>query len=622
MNRTAELFNKLGEYFAAGFFEDENAPYNARTATAIVRHFEHAPAPEFKGYCGLQGYQALWCMNHYKIVNYQYNFGFALNRAALDKAVQDMTPFDRTLLERAFNELSFCIMRLVPQRYSIGGNGWIHCVPNYERVLEEGLVGYKERLDAKPDNDFYRPLKQVMDALIAFFNRCPGLLGRVPNHPAKTFQEALVSIAAIWYLDGCDSFGRLDNILGKYYHGEPEAYDALREFWTQTDINTAWHMYLADKPEHHDFTMLCIKAQNGIRRPNTGIRIDENTSDETWQTIFDSWEAHNPTPSLYNDAIYKETLPQFTDVRPEDLEHYAMGGCTETMFEGRSQVGSIDAGLNLLEIYRNSDSYESFKAAVKYHVKAACEAVVLNHEFAAKYNPAIIRTLFVDDCIDKGRDFRDCGARYNGSVINLAGATDTINAIAADRGIKGMFGNDNPEVNAIAHELYDFVFKEITSQRTYGWCLPSVILLTTYAAFGTYVPASAGRPADGAPLADSSGAYQGTDAKGPTSLINSVLSIPPKHGIGTLIFNLRLNVEMLKTPEKRAIVKSLITSFFKRGGMQIQVTIVDQETLRKAYEKPEDYPNLMVRIGGYSEYYTRLSRTLQAEILKRTEHCC
>ena len=108
-------------------------------------------------------------MNHYKIVNYQYNFGFALNRAALDKAVQDMTPFDRTLLERAFNELSFCIMRLVPQRYSIGGNGWIHTVPNYERVLEEGLVGYKKRLDAKPDNDFYRPLKQVMDALIAFF---------------------------------------------------------------------------------------------------------------------------------------------------------------------------------------------------------------------------------------------------------------------------------------------------------------------------------------------------------------------------------------------------------------------------------------------------------------------
>ena len=49
----------------------------------------------------------------------------------------------------------------------------------------------------------------------------------------------MVSIVAIWYLDGCDSLGRLDNVLGKYYHGESEAYDALREFWTLTDINTA-----------------------------------------------------------------------------------------------------------------------------------------------------------------------------------------------------------------------------------------------------------------------------------------------------------------------------------------------------------------------------------------------
>ncbi|MBR5023900.1 MAG: hypothetical protein IKX48_02445, partial [Victivallales bacterium] len=84
MNRTAELFNNLGEYYAAGFFEDENAPYNVRVATAIVRHFEHAPTPEFKGYCGLQGYQALWRLNHYRIVNYDYNCGFSVNRAELN----------------------------------------------------------------------------------------------------------------------------------------------------------------------------------------------------------------------------------------------------------------------------------------------------------------------------------------------------------------------------------------------------------------------------------------------------------------------------------------------------------------------------------------------------------
>ena len=69
---------------------------------------------------------------------------------------------------------------------------------------------------------------------------------------------------------------------------------------------------------------------------------------------------------------------------------------------------------------------------------------------------------------------------------------------------------------------------------------------------------------------------------------DKLLLATPKRGLGTLIFNLRLNVEMLKTPEKRAIVKSLITNFFKRGGMQIQVTITNQETLRI-----NDAPNLL-----------------------------
>ena len=57
-----------------------------------------------------------------------------------------------------------------------------------------------------------------------------------------------------------------------------------------------------------------------------------------------------------------------------------------------------------------------------------------------------------------------------------------------------------------------------------------------------------------------------------------------------------------------------------RGGLQLQPTLIDQETLKKAYETPDAYPELIVRIGGYSEYYNRLSRELQFEVLKRTEH--
>ena len=60
-------------------------------------------------------------------------------------------------------------------------------------------------------------------------------------------------------------------------------------------------------------------------------------------------------------------------------------------------------------------------------------------------------------------------------------------------------------------------------------------------------------------------------------------------------------------------------TYFNRGGMQLQVTVQDSETLRKALAEPEKYPELIVRIGGYSEYFQRLGHALQAEVVKRTE---
>jgi formate C-acetyltransferase len=66
-------------------------------------------------------------------------------------------------------------------------------------------------------------------------------------------------------------------------------------------------------------------------------------------------------------------------------------------------------------------------------------------------------------------------------------------------------------------------------------------------------------------------------------------------------------------------MRSLLEAYFATGGMQLQINVCDGETLRKAMEHPEAYRSLVVRVGGYSDYFVNLSRALQEEILLRTE---
>jgi formate C-acetyltransferase len=72
--------------------------------------------------------------------------------------------------------------------------------------------------------------------------------------------------------------------------------------------------------------------------------------------------------------------------------------------------------------------------------------------------------------------------------------------------------------------------------------------------------------------------------------------------------------------ENRDRLKDLIRSYFALGGLQMQITVVDQDTLRQAVANPEQYGDLIVRIGGYSEYWRNLSPALRETVLERTEY--
>jgi formate C-acetyltransferase len=122
------------------------------------------------------------------------------------------------------------------------------------------------------------------------------------------------------------------------------------------------------------------------------------------------------------------------------------------------------------------------------------------------------------------------------------------------------------------------------------------------------------------PIADSIGPMQGTDLLGPTAMLRSVATLPQHKGIGTLVLNLRLPRELFDDAAARARLKGLIRAYFDLGGLQIQFTVADERTLADAMRHPERYDSLVVRIGGYTEYFNRLSQELKQEVLKRTSH--
>lgn len=700
----AAILNRFEEYFAAGLFENKNAPIANRYAHAFTRYFEHADAPQYDG--GLlypSGNISLWNLVPQAKIRFHYSSSLSGNPNDLltfaDRCANDR---ERLVLSRAVEELNQLQYNPIPAKYHIGGHGYTHSIINYERVLQEGLQQYATRITACRKNEkdqdkiyFYDAIKETLDAIIMFHGKClthlesvqstPELqrliaaLKKVPLQPATSFHEAMVSFNFMWYLDGCDSPGRVDQFMYPYFERDiatgklnvEETKKLLEAHWANADACSGWHMILGGiakngRSGYTELTRLCLETLKNYRRPNAGIRINADMPDHFWDIIFDNWQSGGVNPALYNEKTYLSNIPKYTGVKWHDVRNFAFGGCTELMFQGMSNVGSIDGGVNLLEIFEDAlrrhlpkcKSYANFFAMLKKDItiqlKIAIGKINLNQEQMALSRPQLIRSLFVDDCIDCGVEYNAGGARYNGGVVNVGGLTNTINAMFTVkkifdgelkmspeqllnmlehdyqgyekelRQIENLpkFGNAIAEVDDIAASLSKFIFKEITQyrcRRGNGYFIPGVIMFTTYAAFGEYVGATPDGRRSGAPLVDSIGPMQGTDLKGPTSTLLSCTRIPQKMGIGTLVLNLRFGRSIFADKAHREKLKALLKSYFAMDGLQIQVSVADQETLKKAAAHPDDYPHLMVRIGGYSEYFRNLSAPLREEVIRRTE---
>lgn len=649
-------FLRLGEYAASGLYEEPDRNLFYRKSLGLRRFYENC---ELAVYRGESLYPSGVIAQKMNVVP-EYMRGLTF----LSKSLNEKAPI---LAEKLKEE--FCVYHsTVPNEHTVGGNMFTHSMPNYERILKEGLLSYIPRIERISDTDMREGLLHVVRGIELYITRCVtylksvsadkmliASLQRVPLYPAKTAYDAIVAWNFIMYLDNCDNLGCLGKGILPYYKGE-NLIPYLENLYDNLDKNNGYSMSLDS--ECPELTVQCLKAAHGKRRPMIELFVDESTPETVWEEALSTVKSGGGQPAFYNAGVLLGGLKKrFPSIRNEDLIRFCGGGCTESMLAGFSNVGSLDAGINLLLILDNviklslssatdfEDFYETYLTEIRSVVETVKKEINNSRKERAKYNPLPMRTLLIDDCIDKGFEYNSGGARYGWSIINFAGLINVIDALLAIRtlvfekkkytpkeiimllqsndsgflheviGLREGFGKDMEDVNDFSHKISERIFSMTeTGELVFGeGFLSASIQFMSQVDAGKHIGATPDGRSAGAPLCDSLAAIFGKDTDGPTALLNSITSLDLKRALGVPVVNLNITQNFNEN-----VLKALILGYMKQGGIQLQITYASREELLDAYEHPEHHGNLIVRVGGYSEYFNRLSDDLKRMVINRT----
>jgi pyruvate-formate lyase len=272
----------------------------------------------------------------------------------------------------------------------------------------------------------------------------------------------------------------------------------------------------------------------------------------------------------------------------------------------------------------------------------------------AEFCPVPFTSLFMDDCLKTGKDYHDGGTHYTlpmvcgvgtGTMADSLAAVkklvyedktislrEMVDALYADfqgherllqmlRNRVPKWGNGDDYVDALAHDIVKMFASELEKHHNERGMFYSANMIptTTHIWFGDLTGATPDGRRARAPQSEGISPVQGMDRQGPTAVVRSMARLDHARCSGTLL-NMKFHPSALSGQEGLQKFARLVRTYFKLGGHHMQFNVLSSETLLAAQQHPEDHQNLIVRVAGYSDYFVRLSRELQNEIISRTEH--
>jgi len=548
--------------------------------------------------------------------------------------------------------------------------------------------------------------------------RVAAVCARVPARAPRDFHEALqaywfVHLGVTTELNTWDAFspGRLDQHLAPFYRRgladgtltRAAAEELLQCFWvkfnnqpsppkvgvtaaesgTYTDFAQIGFGGMtregADGVNDVTYLLLDVTEEMRLLQPSASIQVSAENPDALIRRAAEIIRTGFGQPSVFNaDLIARELVRQGKSL--EDARCGGSSGCVEVGAFGKENY-SLTGYFNLPKVLelalhdgvdprtgrrlgpatgdpRGFGGFDALFAAFERQLRHFVDVKVRGNNvverlYAARM-PAPFLSVLIDDCVARGRDYHDGGARYNTSYIQGVGVgtiTDALSALlhhvygertvtmdtllaalAADfAGAERLrqqllnrtprYGNDDDRADALMVRVFEAYFAAVDGRpNTKGGRYAINLLPTTvHVYFGSVIGATPDGRKAGQPLSEGVSPVQGADRHGPTAVLRSVAKMDHGRTGGTLL-NQKFTPALLADEAGLDGLVQLVRTYFALGGHHIQFNVVDAATLRAAQAHPEEHRDLIVRVAGYSDYFCDLGRSLQDEIIARTEH--
>jgi len=331
---------------------------------------------------------------------------------------------------------------------------------------------------------------------------------------------------------------------------------------------------------------------------------------------------------------------------------------------------------------RALDSYEAIWEQFKLYWQEACDVLALTnniqHDVWRKNNMGVFQSMLKPDCLDTGHLINELGYRYNATFnVESTGTVTCVNSLAAIKklvfddksvtleklteamlanfGFKTAhevnsfsiadqqklesdtgkwdklhfmclqapkYGNDDPYADRILQDWETFFCPDCYNYESlYGHPMYACqISVSTHGAMGSATLASPDGRLAGTTFADASlSAYPGTDRNGPFALMNSAACWDHAQSQNSQL-NIKIHPSAIKGPEGSRKLIELTRAYMRKGGFHVQYNVVDSKMLRDAQEHPENYRDLMVRVAGFTQYWVEIGKSVQDELIARTEY--